>query len=617
MNPERWQAVGELFEQALALPPGERTSCIERWSGGDDELQSEVLSLLASHKALPGGFVQEKIKNAVIAFQQASLAGALPARIGPYQVIRELGRGGMGTVFLGERHGDLSGERVAIKLVRPGMDTEFILARFRRERQTLARMQHPNIAHLLDSGTTSEGLPYIVMEYIDGKRITEHAQQKKLGISARLVLFLSVCAAVDYAHRNFVIHRDIKPGNILVDFLDTPKLLDFGICKLLADPHSDHGTAETIHGVLMTPSYASPEQIRGDAVTLVTDVYSLGVVLYELLTEKRFAKLDGYGLSRTVIHDGITLPSAAVEDRVLKRRLRGDLDDIVMRALETEPRKRYQSVVSFADDLRRHLLHEPVHARPQAPRYRAIKFIKRNRGTIAMLAAVFIALAASLAVYLSEEHNSSSPHRPLALGTAEADSSPVHDGLAQFRASTAQTEGLMASDQQNGSETQQLFRALAIQELGDLLNKRGDSAAANKAYAESASIAGSSLKSGQPSFLIIFIGSNQRLALNAVAQGHRDEALEFGRRTLQAGASAPDVTALPPAFPRALSTMGLIYAELFRSSLRQPGDREQAIDWLRKSVHAWREMQDHPGFGASQEREMRETEDALQTMENR
>src|SRR5215813_6467777 len=219
MNSERWHAVGELFENALALPIGERTACVERASNGDEELRREVLSLLASHKAAGGGFVQEKIRRAVVSFQETKLESDQPTRAGPYRLTRELGRGGMGTVFLAERDDGHYKAEVAIKLVRPGMDTEFVLARFRRERQTLARLQHPNIARLLDGGTTDRGLPYIVMEFIDGPRITKFATDKNLSIRERVRLYLDVCSAVDYAHRSFVVHRDLKPGNILVDSL--------------------------------------------------------------------------------------------------------------------------------------------------------------------------------------------------------------------------------------------------------------------------------------------------------------------------------------------------------------------------------------------------------------
>src|SRR6266568_6856022 len=404
MNPGRWESVGELFEQALSLPVGERTACIDRASDGDDELRREVISLLASHKAAPGGFVQDKIKNAVISFHETKLSES--RHIGPYRLIRELGRGGMGTVFLAERDDDQYKASVAIKLVRPGMDTEFILARFRRERQTLARLQHPNIARLLDGGTTGDGLPYIVMEYVDGQAITHHVQQEKLDIPARVVLFLSVCSAVDYAHRNFVIHRDLKPGNVLVDTQGAPKLLDFGICKLLrADTLSAASGDETMPGML-TPNYASPEQIRGEAVTLLSDVYSLGVLLYELLTDKcpqRFTSLTAESLARST-EKGIAFPSAAVENKLLARQLSGDLDNILIRALETEPQRRYESAALFADDLRRYLLHEPIHARPQTWGYRALKFVRRNQGKVAAAAAVFLVLAGALAISLREAY---------------------------------------------------------------------------------------------------------------------------------------------------------------------------------------------------------------------
>jgi eukaryotic-like serine/threonine-protein kinase len=226
MNPERWKAVGEIFEGALAVAASERQVWIEQASRGDSELKQEVSSLLASHDAVPGGFVQERIKNVLASFNEV---GRDPEHttIGPYRLVRELGRGGMGTVFLAERNDEEYRAQVAIKLVRPGMDTEFILTRFRRERQTLARLQHPNIARLLDGGTTAKGVPYIVMEYIDGPSLTRYAKQRKLGIPERLSLFTGICAAVDCAHRNFVVHRDVKPGNILVGSDGIPKLLDF------------------------------------------------------------------------------------------------------------------------------------------------------------------------------------------------------------------------------------------------------------------------------------------------------------------------------------------------------------------------------------------------------
>jgi serine/threonine protein kinase len=614
MTPERWKAVGELFERAIALPAGERTMCVERASAGDHELRSEVFSLLASHKALPGGFVQEKIKKAVVAFHEANLGDARHAHIGPYRIIRELGRGGMGTVFLAE-HGDR--EQVAIKLVRPGMDTEFILARFRRERQTLARMQHPNIARLLDSGTTNEGLPYIVMQYVNGRRITQHAQQLKLAIGARLVLFLGVCSAVDYAHRNFVIHRDIKPSNILVDSDDTPKLLDFGICKLLAHSPSDMTTADTIHGILMTPNYASPEQIRGEPVSLLSDVYSLGVVLWELLTDTCFSEVSRQSAPRLLGRFGKPVASTAVKNRSLRRQLSGDLDNILMCALELEPQRRYQSVSLLADDLRRHLVDEPIRARPKTMRYRTVKFINRHQALVVITAVVFVALAGSLAISLVKAHKADTTTTPPIAAATDPFPTETADALKEFRDSTAQTEELIGSQLQDASASPALYRALASQELGDLLNRRGDFTGASRAYAESASLATNNFKLGQPLFFSIFIASERKRALNAIALGQRREALELAKSVVDAaGGMNPGVAPLS-GLPRAFSTMGIIYIELFRSPLQEPGDREQAIFWLRKSTAAWHELQGHPNFGAVRQREMWETEKALNMLENR
>ena len=392
MNPDRWQAIGDVFDQALAAPAGERTVLIDVACKGDEEVRREVRSLLASHDAAPGGFVQKRINAALQSFQRTSNVDTR-TRVGPYRLVRELGRGGMGTVFLAERDDDQYQSKVAVKLVRPGMDTEFILARFRRERQTLARLQHPNICHLFDGGTTAEGLPYIVMEFIDGPWITIYATQRKLSIDARLRLFLEVCSAVDYAHRNFIVHRDLKPGNILVAAGGVPKLLDFGICKLLVEAN------DTVDAPL-TPNYASPEQVQGEAATVLSDIYSLGAVLYELLTgtvPRRFESLGPLAIQRA-FDEPIVRPSAAVADPRIARQLAGDLDTILMRALDGEAERRYESAALFASDLRRHLEHVPIRARRHTVGYRAGRFVRRNRGATAAVAAVIVTLVVGLAM---------------------------------------------------------------------------------------------------------------------------------------------------------------------------------------------------------------------------
>jgi eukaryotic-like serine/threonine-protein kinase len=433
MNATRWQAIGDLFEQALPLPVGQRTALLDGACGIDHDLRREVVSLLASHNAA-GGFLQHRIDGALSSFYQTTVAGGQPARVGPYRLIRELGRGGMGTVFLAERDDDEYHAQVAVKLVRPGMDTEFILARFRRERQTLARLQHPNISRLLDGGTTEGGLPYFVMEYIDGRWLTDHADHRRLTVDERLRMFIDVCSAVDYAHRNFIIHRDLKPGNILVGPDGVPKLVDFGICKLLRpDALSPNDTV----GAPMTPDYASPEQIQGDAVTPLSDIYSLGAVLYQLLTAsppRRFGKLTPLAIEQAS-RAPIGTPSSVAADKAVVRHLKGDLDNIVMRAVETEPQRRYQSVAQFAEDLRRFLNHEPVHARPQTVRYRAGKFLQRHRIQTIAAAAVFLVLSAALAVSRREARVTSARQQQVRT-MADKLVFDVHDAVRDLPGST-------------------------------------------------------------------------------------------------------------------------------------------------------------------------------------
>ncbi len=357
-----------------------------------------------------------------------------PTHVGPYRLIREIGRGGMGTVFLGARDDDAFHKRVAIKVLKRGMDTDAIVRRFRNERQILAGLEHPHIAGLLDGGTTPDGLPYFAMEYVEGQSITDYCETHDVDTTARLQLFRKVCEAVHYAHQNLVIHRDIKPGNVLVTADGTPKLLDFGIAKLLNPAAEGHTLAATVPGLqLMTPEYASPEQVRGEPVTTASDVYSLGVLLYELLTGRRPYRLTSRApsdIARVVCESVPERPSTAVtrsrqlasQDDILtgsdapavqthavatgrladagtqrlRRRLAGDLDTIVLKALSKEPSRRYASADQFSEDVRRHLSGLPVIARRDTLGYRASKFAQRNRSAVVGGVLVLLALIAGI-----------------------------------------------------------------------------------------------------------------------------------------------------------------------------------------------------------------------------
>jgi non-specific serine/threonine protein kinase/serine/threonine-protein kinase len=391
MTPERWRRLDEVFHAAAALDGGARRAYVREACADDAELRAELERLLAAHDRA-GAFIERP----ALASAAEWVDGAEPSegrRIGAYRIVREIARGGMGTVFLAERADGQYEQRVAVKVIKRGMDTEFVLERFRAERQILASLDHPNIARLIDGGTTDDGLPYFAMEYIAGRPIDAWADERRLSVAERLRLFLQVCDAVAYAHQHLVVHRDIKPLNILVTPEGAPKLLDFGIAKVLhADPDARTSTVTGLR--LLTPDYASPEQVEGRHATTASDVYSLGVVLYELLTgrspyrPRSRAPLDVAEAVRTTEPQR---PSAVVAER-LRRRLRGDLDTIVLTALRKEPSRRYGSVEQLAGDVRRHLEGRPVLARPDTLRYRAGKFARRNRVAVAAGAVVLLAL---------------------------------------------------------------------------------------------------------------------------------------------------------------------------------------------------------------------------------
>ncbi len=422
MSPERYQQIKSIFERVVDLPPVDRAAALNRLCSGDQTLQAEVSRVLESHHSA-GRFLEKPALAAagrlVPQFTKESLVGS---RVGPYEILSEIGRGGMGTVYLASRADDQFRKLVALKVVNPENEADAMVARFRRERQILANLEHPNIAQLLDGGTTADGSPYLVMEYVGGMPIDEYCDSRRLDVPSRLRLFRTVCAAVHYAHQNLVVHRDLKPTNILVKADGTVKLLDFGIAKLLnPDPSGTRLDKTATSMRIMTPEYASPEQARGDTITTVSDIYTLGIVLYELLSGHRpyhsLAEiLSDRAPERPSVAAGFTgrdrasageqatrTPAIVAAERrtrpgSLCRGLSGDLDAIVLKALAKSPSARYSSAEQLAEDIQRHLNRQSVSARGDAPFYRFSRFLSRHKAAVAIVTLVFTLLAVAAGV---------------------------------------------------------------------------------------------------------------------------------------------------------------------------------------------------------------------------
>ena len=433
MDTALWQQIREAFHAAIELPVEQREEYLNR-ACRDAAMRREVESLLKSHQdagdllEVPALKLSSSVPNAD--HEDPWIGNS----IGPYQVIAKIGQGGMGIVYRAMRVDDHYFKQVAIKVVRTGLGTDHHLRRFKNERQIMASLDHPNIARLLDGGT-AKGSPYFVMEYIEGKRIDEFCDSRKLSTDARIKLFLDVCSAVQYAHQNLIVHRDLKPGNILITSDGTPKLLDFGIAKLL-EPEMFLQTAELTMSQMrpMTPEFASPEQFLGQPVTTISDVYSLGVLLYRLLTGHSPYRVEGkplHELARAISETEPVRPSLAI-DRTseetgadgqlvkitpelvsqtrdahlegLRNRLAGDLDNILLKALRKEPARRYASVEQLADDLRRHLEGLPVLARKDTIRYRTTKFVKRHKVGVAATVVVALSLVGGIVTSLWQAH---------------------------------------------------------------------------------------------------------------------------------------------------------------------------------------------------------------------
>lgn len=394
MTPERWQLIDRIFNDAAELPPGERDAFVRQEAGGDDEVIREVQSLLRAD-ATQGMSLDSIVSDAVERADTQHFAGDVGLTLGPYKLVELLGSGGMGSVYKAVRSDQTFTQAVAIKLVRRGMDSDFILARFRQERQILGNLNHPNIARILDAGSAPDGRPYFVMEFVEGLPLLKHCEEAGLGVRERLDLFLQVCAAVQHAHQKLIIHRDLKPSNILVTKDGVPKLLDFGIAKILTPGDATGEILTQTTSRLMTPDYASPEQVMGKDLTTATDVYSLGALLYFLLAGEKPYRIAGRSLQE-MEHAVCTVdpkrPSMAAVDAKARRELAGDLDNIVLHAMSKEPERRYASAEHFAADIRNYLEGRPVTAREITFLYRAGKTIRRNKAASVAAALMVVSL---------------------------------------------------------------------------------------------------------------------------------------------------------------------------------------------------------------------------------
>ncbi len=478
MDAAHWEKLKDYFNQAIDLPAGERTSFLESC---DEDLRNQIENLIEAHEHA-GEFIAEP------AMVEIGLADDTDTNIGRlidgYELLSEIGQGGMGAVYLAKHTGESFTQNVAVKLVKRGMDTAAVLKRFVMERQILANLDHPNIARLLDVGTTEDGLPYFVMEYIEGLPVTKFCDANSFSTEERLKLFCRICAAVQYAHQNLVVHRDIKPSNILVTEDETPKLLDFGIAKLL-NPDWSVETAEATATMmrLLTPEYASPEQLRGANITTASDVYSLGVVLYELLSGRRPFVIENdsreefiqailtkepvrpsaVSNSKFQIPDSENETSSNGEQYTANKKplanpkskiqnlksLKGDLDNIILKALRKEPERRYASVQEFSEDIRRHLVGLPVSATADTASYRLRKFGRRHRagvlvgGLVALLLLTATAITAWQSVAAKRERDRAEQRFNQVRELAHTVLFDYHDQIKNLPGATAVREKLV------------------------------------------------------------------------------------------------------------------------------------------------------------------------------
>jgi non-specific serine/threonine protein kinase/serine/threonine-protein kinase len=648
MEAERWQNVERIYHSALQRDGSQRRLFLDQECAADQTLRREVESLL-KYAQQPATFfempalevVAKRLADDLRAGDQEKPDKMIGARIAQYRVLEKLGEGGMGDVYRAVRADDAYEKQVAIKLVRQGLDSEFVYHRFRKERQILAGFEHENIARLLDGGTTDEGYPYFVMELVEGQPIDDYCDERRLGTETRLDLFRQVCSAVQYAHQRLVVHRDIKPSNILVTADGVPKLLDFGIATILsAESYSPVADPTVTVQRMMTPQYASPEQLRGEVITTASDVYSLGMVLYKLLTGHSPYRLETnspYDLAHAICEVEPERPSTAVvrlgpiTDRKivageigerqivnrsrqapkatqewvsscrntspekLRRKLSGDLDQILLKALRKEPQRRYGSAQDFAEDLRSYAFGLPVSARRGTFSYRSGKFIRRNKLALAVTAVFALVVLAGAVAIIREERIAERRFNDVRK-LANSLLFDIHDSIRDLPGSTAARKLLVdralqyldsLSREAAGAPGLQHELASAYERVGDVQGNPyyanlGDTAGATESYRKALQIrlALAGDKRGSPADRAALAGVYVKLGFALRAANNFPAAFETLQRAYPITQQLADAQKDNPQAQDTLA--GVCFA--MAQCLADMGDVTGSIDYYRKSA---------------------------------